>query len=167
MIEATMGSEHLILGANGFFENLLLDDDAFFGKLSLGGHLPFEGIERVQKTDGKSGTSPHSAACRKVAVVVNLHTTIDPAITQDLPNRRMGDFLDVMAVFDSGINDANLVLEKRWQIAAGKVAILVYGRCQHRSAVGTIPCGIIGSTAKKGNTKWGSADDQSLTLHHL
>ena len=45
MIETAVGRQYLILGSNGFLENLLLDNDAFSGKLRLGRHLSLEGIQ--------------------------------------------------------------------------------------------------------------------------
>jgi hypothetical protein len=40
-----------------------------------------------------------------------------------------------MAVLDLGINDAILVLKKRWQVAASNVAILVDRGRKYRAAV--------------------------------
>src|SRR6266853_5612268 len=69
--EAPIGRHHLVLRADGFFEKILLDVDAFQGQLPLAGHLALKRIGRMQEANGKGRARSHSAASRKVAVVVD------------------------------------------------------------------------------------------------
>ena len=56
------------------------------------------------------------------------------------------------------------MLEEWWQVTACNVAILVDGGRKHRSGVLAKPRGVVGTSAKEGDAKGGSADDHSVSV---
>jgi hypothetical protein len=62
-------------------------------------------------------------------------------------------------ILDVGIDDAVLVLEKWRQAPAGDVAVFVDSGRQNCATVFPVPARVVGTSAKKGNTKWRSRDN--------
>ena len=123
--------------------------DALLGQLFFADGAALQRVERVEQADGERRTRPHAAAARQIAVVVDFNAAVHFQKAQRLARGRMLDLVQPLAVFNLGIHHADAVLEKRRQIAAGQVAILVDGRRQHRAAVLAIPRRIIRAAAKK------------------
>ena len=55
-IETSDRREDLVLGADVFLEDFLLDIEGHVGKIALGDKFPFERFERVDEPDGKRRT---------------------------------------------------------------------------------------------------------------
>ena len=55
-----------------------------------------------------------------------------------------------------------LVLKKRWQVTAANITIFVDGSGQNTAAILMVPLWVIGSTTKKGNSKWSFANDHLI-----
>ena len=133
--------------------------NAFHRQLVLADHPAVQGVQGVQQADGEGGTGPHAAAGRQIAVVMDLHAARHGEELQNLPDGRMADLVDRLAVLVLGVDHAEAMLEERRQVAAGQVAVLVDRRGNHRAAVLPIPRRIVGAAAEKGNPKRRSADN--------
>src|SRR6266567_3842964 len=94
--------------------------------------------------------------------IVNLATSeAVPAIVdaEHRLDRGMLDLREVLHVLDLRVNDAILVLEEGWQIAAADVAVLIYGGGEHDAAVTLVPRWIVRSSAKERDAERGASDD--------
>ena len=54
------------------------------------------------------------------------------------------------------------VLKKGWQVTAANITIFIDGSGQNTAAILMVPLWVIGSTTKKGNSKWSFANDHSI-----
>jgi hypothetical protein len=106
-------------------------------------------MQSVQQTDRKRRARAHAAPRRQVSVMVNLHTTVDAQKPKRLANRRMGNLVQALAIFYARVDQSNPMFEKRRQVAARQITILVYGGSQNRAAVVAIPYRIICASAEK------------------
>ena len=68
----------------------------------------------------------------------------------------------MLAFFDPGIDQAQAVLEKWRQIAAGNVEILVNGCRQYLATVIQVPIRVICAATEKGDTVGGARNDHSV-----
>ena len=91
----------------------------------LGDHLSLERIEGVKQPDGEGRARSYAAASGDVGVVVDFHATLDIQITEHLTDRRMHYLIELLAVFDFGIDDAIAVLEEWREVATVYVAVFV------------------------------------------
>src|SRR5580700_372955 len=70
----------------------------------------------------------------------------------------------VIDVFYLRIGDTAVIFEKRRQVAAGDVARLIDRRRQYSTAKFAEPNRIVGSSAEKRNSKWGTGYDHAITF---
>jgi hypothetical protein len=59
---------------------------------------------------------------------MDFHSSADFQVTQNFPDRGMRDFVCGLAIFDLRVHQPDSMAEKWWQIAAGKIAVLVNRR---------------------------------------
>src|SRR5256886_14017104 len=159
VIQAAVGRQHLILRADGFLQDVLLQVHAFRRQAVFTHHLALERIEGVEQAHREGRAGPDATAGRNVRVVVNLYTALDLQIAQRLTNGRMRDLFDRLTVLDLGVDDAVPMVEKGRQVATVDVAILVDRRRQHGAAMLVVPVRIIRAATEKGDTKRRSAND--------
>jgi hypothetical protein len=95
---------------------------------------------------------------------MNFDTAIDSDESQCLPNSRMLDFIDCVAVFDFRINHADSMFKKGGQIPAGQITVFVDCAREHRAAMLAIPHGIIRSASKKRDPVRSSGDDHRISI---
>src|SRR6266850_3104320 len=161
MVEPAIGSQDLILGTHGFFENFLLEINTFHRQLMLADHLSFEGIQPMQKSHGECRARAHATARWQVSIMMDLQSAIVIEISQHLAHSWMSDFVDRLAILHLGVDHTEPVLEEGWEITACDITVFVDGRGQHHAAMLAIPCRIIRPSSKEGDPKRGSADDHS------
>jgi hypothetical protein len=70
----------------------------------------------------------------------------------------VSDFIDLLARLDPRIRNAQAVLEKRRQIAARQVTVLVDGGGQDATTMLAVPTGVVRAAAKKGDAERSSAN---------
>lgn len=85
--------------------------------------------------------------------MVNFDSAIDFEETQDLSSCRVADLVNGLASFSLRVDNAELMVEKRGQITAGYVAILVDCCGENSTTVDAIPRGVVSPAAKEGNSK--------------
>jgi hypothetical protein len=93
--------------------------------------------------------------------MVNFHTLLDAEELKTSPHRRMLDVIVLRDVFNLRVRNAAMVFEKGRQPSASEEATLIDSRRQDGTAVLAVPDGIIGTSAKKGDTQ-GSASDNHV-----
>jgi hypothetical protein len=76
-IEASMCGTYLILCANGFLKQILLDEYCIGSECVLVSHLVFERIKSEKKADCKRRTRAQARSGRQVSYVVNFHSLLD------------------------------------------------------------------------------------------
>ena len=148
-VHAAVGRADLVLRADGLLQHVLLDVNALRSQLLFADGASLQRVERVEQADGERRTRPHAAAPRQIAVVVDFHPAFHFQIAQGFARGRVLNFVQCVAILNLGIHHTDAVLEKRRQIAAAEVAILVDGGRQHRAAVLAIPRRIIRPAAEK------------------
>src|SRR6266850_2460457 len=90
MVEPAIGSQDLILGTHGFFENFLLEINTFHRQLMLADHLSFEGIQPMQKSHGECRARAHATARWQVSIMMDLQSAIVIEISQHLAHSSSG-----------------------------------------------------------------------------
>jgi hypothetical protein len=85
---------------------------------------------------------------------MNLDTPLHIKESQHFPSGGMHDFVDRSAVFNFGIGQAVSMLEKRGQVSAGYVTVLIDGGGQHGASVLAVPGRVIRAAPKKRDAKW-------------
>src|SRR5688572_6511983 len=73
----------------------------------------------------------------------------------------MLDFINGLAVFNFGINNADLMFEERRKIAAAEITIFINGGSKNFAAMLAVPNGIIGAASKKRNAKRCAANNHT------
>jgi hypothetical protein len=57
--------------------------------------------------------------------MMDFHSSADFQVTQNFPDRRMRYFVYGLAILDLRVDQPDSMVEKWWQISAGKIAVLV------------------------------------------
>jgi hypothetical protein len=81
--------------------------------------------------------------------MVYFHSPVNVEIAEHFPYSGMSNLINGVAIFHFGVNDTVSMLEKRGQIAACDVAILVNSRGQNGPAMLSIPRGVVCAAAEK------------------
>ncbi len=91
--------------------------------------------------------------------MVNLYSAVDLQVTQCFANGRVIDLAYLLAAFYLRVNDTNLVVKERRQIAARDVAVFVDGCGEDGSTILPVPGGVVSPPAKEGDSEGCSAND--------
>src|SRR5215469_12947287 len=103
----------------------------------------------MQNSDSECRAGAQSRTCRKVGIGMDFQTIVLLHFGQHLAHHWMHDFADFPDIFQSGICDAEPMLEKWRQLAHADVGILVDRGSEHSTAVLSKPGGIISTAAKQ------------------
>src|SRR3981081_3190074 len=103
----------------------------------------------MNQADGKGRARSKSRPSRQIAVMVDLKAVGYLRQLQRRSHRRMLNILNAGNILDHRINDAMLVLKKRWEPSTSDVAIFIYCCRQHRASVLAEPSWIIGAAPEK------------------
>src|SRR5215467_9674659 len=99
--------------------------NAFSRQLLLVWHLSLQSIKGVQQPNRERRTGTHTTSGRQISVMMDFHSSADFRVAQHFPNRRMCNFVDGLTILDLRIDQSDSMTEKRRQITAAKIAILV------------------------------------------
>ena len=158
MIEPAVRRVHLILRADGFFQQILFQMNALIGELFLRGHVPLERVEGIEQSNREGGAAAHAAAGGEVAVVVNLDPAIEVHKFQRGAHRGMLYFFNSISALDLRIHHAKLMVEKRRQMPRVYIAVLVDGGGKYCAAVLAVPARIVRAAAKHRDPVGGSSN---------
>src|ERR1700722_2043715 len=127
-------------------------------------HLVSESIKTKQETNCKGRARAQARARRQISDVVNLNPFVHFHKLQTAADRGMLKATVLIDVFYLRIGDAAVIFEKRRQVPAGDVARLIDRRRQYSTAKFAEPNRIVGSSAEKRDSKWGTGYNHAITF---
>ena len=127
---------------------------------------PVERVHRVDQAHGERRARAEPRPRRQIAVVVDLEALVHVQPFEHAANRRVLDLADLLDVLDDRVDDAELVIEERRQLANADVAVLVDGRRQHGAAMLAIPVRVVGAAAEERDAERRAADDHLVTKEY-
>ena len=148
-VQPAEGGRNLVLGADIFLNDLLLDMNGLAGQLVLRHVLAAQSTDRMQQPDRERRAGAEAGAGWEVAVMMDFQSFLDLQPVEHGARRRVLDFGGLADIFYMRIDDPVLVLEKRRQVPAGDIAVLVDGGGQHHSTMFEIPGRVIGAAPEK------------------
>jgi hypothetical protein len=148
-IEASMGGADLILCADSFLKQFLLNVDCVSGKRLFVAHPILERVEIEEKPHRKGRTRTQTGASRQVRNMMDFHALVDAQELQTRAYRWMLNRIVSTDVLNLGIGDAAVILEERRQPPTSDVTALVDGGREYRASVLAIPHGIVGAATKE------------------
>ena len=128
VVEAAVGGIHLVLRADRFLEDVLLDLNTLIGQLFLGSHMAIQRVQGVQQADREGRAAAHPATGGQVAVMMNLDPAIEVHKIQRGAHRGMLYFFYGVGTLDLRVHHAKAMFKKRRQMSRANVAVLVNGR---------------------------------------
>ena len=123
------------------------------------GGASLENAQNMQEAHHKGGGGAQAAAGRKITGMVDLETLGQIGVAKCLANSGVLDFVDFFDHLGSGVHNSRVVLEKGREFSTRQVRVLIDAGGKHHSHFLVIPGRIVGSTAKKRNSKRSSTDN--------
>ena len=160
--EAAVRAEVLILDADAFPHQLLLDVHRFRRELLGGAARALERVQRVQESDGERRGRPEPGAGRQVADVVDLDVPIDPGKPQAGADSGMLDLVNRPDQLGSRVADADRMLEEIDQRLDRDVGVAVDRRPEALSAVLAEMIRVVGAAPEEADAERGPGHDHRL-----
>src|SRR5882724_9699900 len=114
LVDTAVCCTDLVLGTDGFPEQILFNVNAFLRQLMFAGNLTLESIQGVQQAHREGRTGAHATSARKVTVVMNFEPTIQLQIPQNLTHSWVGDLIHRLTGLILRINNADSMF-KKWR----------------------------------------------------
>src|SRR3990167_6696112 len=140
---------HLVLAADIFLDQFLLDPDRRSGQLLLGSFSVQQGVKRAQKPGRERGGRAEAGTGGQIGKDMDIKVPVNPQILQRFTDARMNDLLDAFDQFRPGIANSDLVFKKFAQTVNADIDILIYGGAKDRAALSLKEFAVIRPAAKK------------------